>query len=232
LCPEPATVHLTVPYHRQVDEQPRLTIHRSRTLSDVDIHPVFRPTRTRIERTVLDLLADRTTANAALGLVADSIRGGLSSPDALRAALALRPMTRWRRVVLDALPDLRAGAQSVLEVREATLRRRHGLPAGERQVRRLTGGAEYLDVLVAEFGLHVEVDGRLGHDRAREVWRDMQRDNRSEMRGLRHLRYGWADIVDRPCEVAIEQGQVLRQQGWTGRFIRCPRCPHGLPTAL
>jgi hypothetical protein len=42
----------------------------------------------------------------------------------------------------------------------------------------------------------------------------MRRDNRSEVMRLRELRYGWADMVDKPCEVAIEQAVILRQQGW------------------
>lgn len=232
LCREPAAIHLTVPYSREVDDQPSLAIHRSRTLTDDDVHPVFSPRRTHIERTVLDLLADKKTADAALGLVADSFRDGLSSPDALRAVLQQRPKTRWRKVVLDALPDMRAGAQSPLEVRDANLRRRHGLPAGRRQAGRLADGTEYLDVLVEEWQLHVEMDGRLGHDRARERWRDMRRDNRSEVLRLRELRYGWADIVDRPCQVAIEQAVILRQQGWTGTFRRCPTCPKSLPPGV
>jgi hypothetical protein len=49
---------------------------------------------------------------------------------------------------------------------------------------------------------------------------------------LRHLRYGWADLIDRPCEAAIEQGVILRQQGWTGPFRRCPHCPDQLPQGL
>jgi hypothetical protein len=231
LCRNPGLIHLTVSYTRQVDEQPGLVIHRSRTLSEADVHPVFTPRRTRIERTVLDLLASCETAGAALSLVADACRDRMSSPDALRSALVHRPKTRWRKVVLEALPDIRAGAQSALEVRDAQLRRRHGLPPGRRQLKRLAGGAEFLDVLIEEFGLHVELDGRLGHDRAREIWRDMRRDNRSELQRLRHLRYGWGDMIDRSCDVAIQQGVVLRQQGWAGTFRRCPDCPP-LPPGL
>jgi hypothetical protein len=232
LCRDPGLVHLTVPYARQVDKQPGLVIHRSRTLSDDDVHPVFTPRRTRIERTVLDLLAGAETAAAALSLVADACRDQRCSPDTLRAALALRSRTRWRKVVLEALPDIGAGAQSTLEVRDAQLRRRHGLPVGRRQAKRLTGGVEFLDVLIEDWNVHVEIDGRLGHDRAQEIWRDMARDNRSEMARLRHLRYGWADMIDRPCEVAIQQATVLRQQGWTGRFQRCPTCPRTLPPGV
>jgi hypothetical protein len=137
LCREPPAIHVTVPYHREVDDRPALVLHRSRTLTDHDAHPTFNPRRTTIERTVLDLLPEQTTADAALGLVSDSFREKLSSPAKLRAALERRPQTRWRKVVLDALPDLRAGAQSPLEVRDARLRRRHGLPAGRRQASRL-----------------------------------------------------------------------------------------------
>jgi hypothetical protein len=225
LCTEPLAVHVTVPYERDVQPQPGLQLHRSRTLNDVDSHPALRPRRTTVERTVADLLAGKRTADAALGLIGDAVRSRGTTPDRLRSALQSLPKARWRKVVLDALPDINAGAHSPLEVREAALRRRHGLPRGERQVHRLGDGAEYLDVVVEEFGVHVELDGRLGHDRARETWRDMRRDNRSEVAGVRHLRYGWADIVDRPCQVAAEQARILRQQGWTGTFRHCPDCP-------
>jgi very-short-patch-repair endonuclease len=232
LCQAPTSIHVSVPYLRKADPQAGLAIHRSRTLSDADVHPVFEPRRTHVERTVLNLLAGQPTADRALGLVADALRGRATTPDRLRGALLDHPVTRWRRVVLAALPDLRAGAQSALELHDARLRRRHGLPPGSRQARRTADGTEFLDVLIEQFRLHVELDGRLGHDRAREIWRDMKRDNRSEVNGLRHLRYGWADVVDRPCDVAIEQAVIMRQQGWTGGFRRCRRCPAPLPLGL
>jgi hypothetical protein len=232
LCRQPMAIQLIVPYSRQVDAQPGIVLHRSRTMEDVDVHPVFRPRRTAIERTVLDLLANTWTADAALGMVADAVRDRSTTPDRLREAILRRPRTRWRRVVLDALPDVRAGAHSVLELRDAGIRRRHGLPLGRRQKRRLNDGTEYLDVVVEEWQLHVELDGRLGHDRARETWRDMRRDNRSERQRMRHLRYGWADLVDRSCEVAIEQAVILRQQGWAGPFRTCRSCPLPLPPDL
>jgi hypothetical protein len=225
LVPASEAIHVTVPYSRDVDPQPNLVIHRSRTLSDSDVHPALTPRRTRIERTVVDLLATRRSADAALGLVASAIRGRHTDADRLRRLITELPKTRWRKLILEALPDISAGAHSPLELREARLRRRHGLPQGERQWRRLGNGAEYLDVFIREYGVHIELDGRLGHDAAREQWRDMRRDNRSEIARLRHLRYGWADIVDRPCEVAAQQAELLRQQGWPGHLKRCPACP-------
>jgi hypothetical protein len=225
LVPPSDAIHVTLPYLRDVDPQPNLVIHRSRTLSDRDLHPALAPRRTRIERTVVDLLATRRSADAALGLIASAIRGRQTDADRLRMLIKDLPKTRWRKVVLEALPDVAAGAHSPLELRDARLRRKHRLPQGQRQWRRLGDGAEYLDVLIPEYGVHIELDGRLGHDAAREQWRDMRRDNRSEIARLRHLRYGWADMVDRPCEVAAQQAAVLRQQGWPGRLRRCPACP-------
>jgi hypothetical protein len=104
------------------------------------------------------------------------------------------------------------------------------LPTGQRQFRRRTDGTEFLDVYIEEFGVHVELDGRLGHDRALEIWRDFKRDNASVVQSLRHLRYGWADLLGKPCDVAIQQAIVLRQQQWPGPFIRCPDCPRFVQT--
>lgn len=221
----PALVHLTVPYRREVEDQPGIRLHRSRTLSAESVHQAFRPSRTTIERTVMDLLAAMSSADSALGLVARAVQTRLTTADRLRAAVLSLPKTRWRKVILDALPDIRAGAQSPLELRDAQIRRVHGLPRGERQAGRLGDGTELLDVLIADYQVHIELDGRLGHDSARDQWRDMRRDNRSEVSGLRHLRYGWADLVDRPCEVAAQQAEVLRQQGWPGELRRCGSCP-------
>ena len=227
----PPAIHLTVPYERDVARQPGLVLHRSRTLRPENV-TASRPPYTSLDRTVIDLLATMQSADAALGLVGDAIRTRRTTAALLRVALVASSCTRWRKAVLDAMPDVERGAESPLELRDARLRRRHGLPAGRRQLRRIGDGTELLDVVIEEWRLHIELDGRLGHDATRERWRDMRRDNRSELSGLRHLRYGWADVVDRPCQVAIEQAQVLRRQGWRGQFRACRRCPQPLPEGL
>jgi hypothetical protein len=225
LCAVPERIHVTVPYAREVEDQPGLKIHRSRTLRSDDVQPGVRPTRLRIELSVIDLLPGRRTVDQALALVADAIRTRRTTAPRLRAAIESRTRLRWRRQALLALPDLHAGAHSVLELHDAAIRRRHGLPAGKRQFRRRIDGTEFLDVYIEEFNVHVELDGRLGHDRALEIWRDFKRDNTSVVRRLRHLRYGWADVLGSPCDVAMQQAVVLRQEGWTGPYVRCRDCP-------
>lgn len=231
LCGRPGQVHVTVPYEREVGSRGGVVIHRSRRLTSGDVC-LSTPRKTTVERTVLDLLRSQRSADAALGLVGEALRGRRTTSTRLRAALVAAPCARWRQTVLEALPDMAAGAESPLEVRDARLRRLHGLPEGSRQVRRVGDGVELLDVVIEQWGLHIELDGRLGHEATRERWRDMRRDNRSERLGLRHLRYGWADVFDRPCDVAIEQAVILRQQGWRGPFRRCSACPPRLPAGL
>jgi len=228
----PGRVHVTVPYGRKVRRQPGLVIHRSRTLTARDVRPTA-PPFTTLERTVIDLLPEMTTVDAAIGLVADAVRSRRTTADRIRTAIETAPWSlRWRRIVVEVLPDIDRGAHSPLEVRDAALRRSHNLPMGRRQLTRKTDGTEYLDVMIEEFGVHIELDGTLGHDRAVEQWRDMRRDNRSEVSQKRHLRYGWADVAGQPCEMAIQQAVILRQQGWSDQFRRCRRCPDPLPPEL
>jgi len=73
------------------------------------------------------------------------------------------------------------------------------------------------------FRLVVELDGRVGHE-GMGRFRDMRRDNGSTVAGDATLRYGWADVVGRRCQVAGQVGSVLTARGWTGRLRRCPQC--------
>ena len=224
-CKQGAPIHITVPFDRVVAGQPGVKIHRSRDLTAAHVHPARTPRRTRIERTVCDLLAGAQDAEQALSIVADAIRTRITTAAKLRAALLDTRSTKWRKVALDALPNIDGGAHSVLELLDVPINRRHGLPQPERQFKRLPDGTEYLDGYLKAWSVHYEFDGRLGHDKAREIWRDHRRDNRSTVNRQRVLRYGWADLIDRGCEVAAERAVVLAQQGWPGAFRRCPRCP-------
>ena len=57
-------------------------------------------------------------------------------------------------------------------------------------------------MLYKEYGLLIELDGRLGHEGVGR-FRDMRRDNRATIDGLATLRYGFGDVHGIPCEVAI-----------------------------
>jgi hypothetical protein len=104
--------------------------------------------------------------------------------------------------------------------------RAHGLPVGERQRRVCRAGRSQWSDVVYRMPLGIvvnELDGRLGHDEPFERWRDYARDNAGVVAGEATLRYGWADVLGRRCEVAAQTAQVLRGYGWTGELRRCGR---------
>jgi hypothetical protein len=126
---------------------------------------------------------------------------------------------------MERLGDLAAGAQSPLELRYLKdVERAHGLPPGVRQ-RRLAGRTvRWIDVDLEEFGVRVELDGRVGHVEE-GAFRDRVRDNAATVSGRATLRYGWVDVVGSPCAVAAEVAQVLRRRGWAGQLVACgPHC--------
>ncbi len=70
----------------------------------------------------------------------------------------------------------------------------------------------------------MELDGREAHPED-QAFRDYRRDNHAAVAGEAVLRYGWRDVVGRPCEVALQVGQVLALSGWQGPLVGCrPGC--------
>jgi len=220
---EPASgpVQVAVPHARRVRSRPGVAVHRV-----VDVrrmrHPAAVPPRTCVEETVLDLAQSARTVDDAIGWLTRAVGGRFTTPDRLRAAMAGRRRLRWRRELASALRDVAAGCHSLLELRyRRNVERSHGLPAGMRQRRRENW---YDDVAYDEYGVNVELDGRRAHPESAR-FRDHRRDNAAVVAGERVLRYGYADVVERPCTVAREVATVLRDAGWRGRTRRCgPGC--------
>jgi hypothetical protein len=131
-----------------------------------------------------------------------------------------------------ALADIADGAHSLLEIGYVRdVERPHGLPAARRQAKRRGnhGRVIYLDNFLEQFGLCVELDGQAAHPASRR-WRDIERDNAAAASGIITLRYGWADITQRPCLTAAQIAATLRQRGWTGQPSPCnPCCPVKIP---
>jgi hypothetical protein len=210
-------IHVTVSADRQVRSVPGVRIHRASSLDSSQIHPVLTPRRTRVERTVLDLLDTASTTDRAFGLVANACQRRLTTPERLAAALASRPRTRWRATLGPALVEIAAGSHSLLEHKFMVLAGRHGLPKAERQLRwSLDRVHRWLDCDFGAIPVRVELDGRLGHERLLERWRDMDRDNAAALEDRTVLRYGWADVTSRACEVAGQVASALVLRGWTG----------------
>ena len=189
-------------------------------------HPYLLPPRTRVEATILDLVEDADTIEDAFAWICRAAGKGLTNADRLRREIGRRDNVRWRAVVLESLEDVERGVRSNLEFRYVRgVERAHGLPEAGRQVRVVRSGRPcYLDNFYAEWLVGVELDGLVAHPPG-ERWRDFRRDNAGAADGIMTLRYGWADVTGRPCEVAGQVAAVLRRRGWAGGARACgPLC--------
>jgi hypothetical protein len=222
LIAEPSgSIHVTVPRGTKVGRIPGVVLHHS-ARTDMACHPALSPPRTRVEETVLDLVASSETVDDALGWVFRACAGRHTTPVRLSTAMCLRRRLRWRAEVSRALGEAAAGVHSLLEHRYLNgVERRHGLPPGTRQlVTRRGRSRQYADVAYEEYGTIVELDGRAAHPEENR-WTDIRRDRAQAADGRVTLRYSWAEVSTRSCAVAAEVARVLRQRGWTGDLRRC-----------
>ncbi|NEE03130.1 type IV toxin-antitoxin system AbiEi family antitoxin domain-containing protein [Phytoactinopolyspora halotolerans] len=222
-------IHVTVEATRRVRGKiDGVVVHYAHRLPDTR-HPSKDPPRTRIDDTVLDLVDVSHSPRAVAGYVTQACQNRLTTPLHLADALGRRKKIKWRPMLEAMLLDVAEGAQSPLELKYLwSVERAHGLPRGSRQCRRSFTRVIWIDVLYEEFGVVVELDGRVGHDGDGQ-FRDRRRDNRSTTHGLWTLRYGHAETFGTPCDVAAEVVDLLRRQGWRGTPTPCsPDCP--LPT--
>jgi very-short-patch-repair endonuclease len=216
-------VHVTLPWgrHVRISRNEGIRVHYSSRLYE-SRHPAKLPPRTRLEETVLDLVATSNTIQMAAAWITVAVRKRLSTPARLGSALRRRKKFRWRRLVSAMLGDVAEGAYSGLELEHLwKVQRAHGLPRGIRQRKVVSGGRViWVDLDLEEFRLRIELDGSLGHvDEG--AFRDRRRDNRATVSGLSTLRYGHAEVFGTPCEVAAEEAKVLRDHGWNGEPRMC-----------
>lgn len=216
----PTAIHLSIPARRQVMPAAGLRIHRARDL-DKKVHPAASPARTRVEHSVLDHL-DGAATEVVVDILMRSVQRRVTTADRLRAALDRRSRQSSRALIQDVLAEVEQGVQSPLERRYLRdVERAHGLPRGIRNDAEATAcGTRYRDVRYRRWSTVVELDGRWAHpDDA--AFRDLRRDNLLVVAGDAVLRYGWRDVAGRPCEVAVQVGDVLRARGWTGTMRPC-----------
>jgi hypothetical protein len=218
-------IHVTVPRNHRLSKLPGVIVHRVVRAAEWR-HPSLSPPRTRVEATILDLVDAAPSPAEAFGWIYRAAGKGLTDAGRLRREVATRPALRWRAVVVAALADVEEGVRSNLEYRYVRdVERAHGLPRARRQVRVERGGRVcYLDNLYQASWVGVELDGLVAHPPG-ERWRDFRRDNAGVADGIVTLRYGWADVTGRPCEVAAQVAAVLRRRGWAGPVLACgPGC--------
>jgi hypothetical protein len=221
----PATaIHVMVPSGQMVAPIQGVALHYSCRIAEAR-HPVRTPPQTRVEETVLDLAGGAASLDEALGWIFRACGSRKTTPERIAAAMARRTRMRWRTELAAGLGLGADGVHSLLEFRYLSrVERPHGLPAATRQYRvSRAGQRQYQDVTYQAYGVVVELDGRVAHP-VEGRWRDIRRDNASAaVDGQQTLRYGWADVTERPCLAAAQVGDVLAGRGWGGRLHRCGR---------
>jgi len=185
------------------------------------------PPRIRIEHAVLDAAASADEVGA-VALIADACRSRRTTPGRLLGALEERSRMRHRTLLRRILADVASGAHSVLEWMYLTrVERPHGLPVARRQ-RSVRAGrtAAYRDVEYRGTGVVVELDGRLGHELARDRWADLTRDVSTAATGFITVRLGWQQVLE-PCRTAAAIAEILAARGWTAAPCVCSAaCPN------
>lgn len=184
------------------------------------------PPRIRIEFAVLQV-ASRSTEEDAVAVISDAVSTRRTTAARLAAALATMTRLPQRAFLAEVLDDVGGGSQSLLEQRYLRLvERAHGLPPGDRQVvATVVGRRAVRDIHYPDFGVFVELDGRLGHEAAADRWKDLERDLAAAASGRLTLRPGWRQVLD-PCRLTDILVGVLRSRGWRGTPTGCSAsCP-------
>jgi hypothetical protein len=228
LTDKPAeTIHVTVPGERHIAAIHGVSLHRSARAVEA-VQRDSNPPRTEVEETVLDLTQTAATFDDVCGWVTRAFARDLTDEGRLRAAMRQRTKLRWRADLYELIAAAASGDHSVLEYRyERDVERAHGLPEPVRQAPFTSpdGRSGRRDRLYPEYGVVVELDGRLGHG-PEDQWRDKDRDNAAALDGHQSLRYGWTRVRWHPCATALQVAGVLRAHGWDGWPRPCsPGCP-------
>ncbi|MGL4176850.1 MAG: type IV toxin-antitoxin system AbiEi family antitoxin [Dermatophilaceae bacterium] len=221
---QPQVLVVAVPNHRQVRRVPGMRVLRPRRLLTTEKRDLR---VTTAATTVLDLAAaPGTTSTEAVGWTADAVARRACGTDDLAAALAERRRHPHRGSLQLALGVVAEGAQSVLEVEFVqSVLLAHGLPPMRMQVPdTVDGGGIRRDFESEDFGVVIEVDGRIGHEGA-GVERDRLRDRRTARTGRITLRAGWPDVHDGPCALAADLHGALAARGYREALRPCgPGC--------
>jgi very-short-patch-repair endonuclease len=222
-----AKIHITVRPNRHPAHYRPITgvvIHRSAQSQPARL-PEWELPRTRIEDTVLDLVATARTFDEAYSWISRALSEHLVSVGMLREAMGGRSRIRWRVWLSEALADAEEGAYFPLERRYARdVERAHGLPKAERQARRSIGGkTHYKDNWYADYRVCVELDGASYHQND-QVRQDKRRDNLNlAVDAAQTYRFGPVEVTERACESAAMVAATLRRRGWQGQPHPCRR---------
>jgi hypothetical protein len=192
-----------------------LVVHHSRHLTPADIHPVRRPTQTRIARSLVDAAAWMGTDRGAQAVLASGVQQRLVRVADLSREVERNTRLHRRRLIKTTLADIAGGAHALSELDFMRLVvRQFNLPEPDRQVPRRDekGRRRWLDTCWERARLVVEIDGA-AHLDPLTYWDDMDRGNNLTLDHYQVLRFpAWMVRYD-PEYVATKIRQALAPSG-------------------
>jgi Protein of unknown function (DUF559) len=212
-------IYVLAPAGRSVRRRPYdvpVIVHYSTMLGDVDVHPLRRPRRTRIARSLVDAAAWMATDRGARAILAAGVQQRLVRPGDLSRVVDANQRLYRRTLVKETLGDIEGGAQALSELDFTRLVvRQYGLPEPDRQrVRKDSGGKRrYLDAVWEAAKVVVEIDGSQ-HMEAQQYWDDMNRDNDLRIDGYTVLRFPSWLVRHHPEYVADRIKRAILLVGW------------------
>ena len=132
-------IHLLVPASRSVRRaSPGLpaVVHYSTALGPADVHPVRKPPRTRVARSLVDAAAWMATDRGAQAVLAAGVQQRLARVADLTAVVARNHRLARRAVISATLADIAGGAHALSELDFTRLLRQYRLPEPDRQAAR------------------------------------------------------------------------------------------------
>lgn len=217
-------IHVAIDRRRALSQPDGTRVHHLADLSR-KVQWNRTPPRLRVEEAALDLAAEARSELDAIAVLSGVVSSKLTTAGRLLEALAQRSRIARRAFLTNVLHDVEAGTCSVLEHGYLTrVERAHGLPRGLRQAPAVSSGPIRRDVLYAEFGQVVELDGQVFHTGTRNRDRDLDRDLDAAVDRLSGIRLGWGQVFDRPCRTAQRVAVLLRRRGWEGEILTCDHC--------
>ena len=215
----PATLHVLRPAGKADTDPPDgVVVHRTRKLTDHDVHLTARPPCTRAARSLIDAARWAATDGQATTLIAAAFQQRLTVVDDVTLVLDRIGRIPRRSVIEAAVADAAGGAESANEIAFLRLCRRAGLPEPSRQAVRTDrhGRRRYRDVFFDRWRVQVEIDGGQ-HMEVKGWYADMRSGNEVAISGVRLLRFpGWA-VRHRADEVIADVRAALEAAGWQGR---------------
>ena len=215
-------IYLLAPYGCKRRTPPlALTVvtHYSQALTDLDVHPLREPRRTRIARSLVDAAAWMPSERGAAAILAAGVQQRLVRPHDLGHVVDRLGALRGRKLIKETIGDIAGGSQALSELDfTRQVIRAFQLPEPSRQSARrdAAGRRRWTDVMWDKYKIVVEIDGAQHTGDPLQRWDDMERDIDLSLDGYQTLRFPAWLVRTNPEYVARKITEALRRAGYRG----------------